>query len=283
MLNWKRSLLFTALAAFVAGIMFTGGWALAGRPGLNGGRNPLAPQIADAAPIGTNAVADIASQAGPAVVKIDTVLVSNSANNNPFFNDPFFQQFFGGLPFQVQPQVEHGIGSGFIISKDGYILTNDHVINGAQKITVTIQGQPKPLPAKVVGADYALDLAVLKVNAGQPLPTLTLGNSDNMRTGDWVVAIGNPYGLDHTVTVGVISAKGRPINIGNRDYKNLLQTDASINPGNSGGPLLNMDGQVIGINTAVAEQAQGIGFAIPTSTVQQVLNQLMKGETVAQQ
>jgi len=280
MFNWKRSLLFTVLAAFVASVMFTGGCALAGRLGLNSGRNPLTPQIADAAPVGTNTVADIASQAGPAVVKIDTVLLSNS-NNNPFFNDPFFRQFFGGMSFQIQPQIEHGIGSGFIISKDGYILTNDHVIDGAEKITVTIQGQPKPLPAKVVGADYDLDLAVLKVNANHPLPTLTLGNSNDMRVGDWVVAIGNPYGLDHTVTVGVISAKGRPINIGNRHYKNLLQTDASINPGNSGGPLLNLDGQVIGINTAVAEQAQGIGFAIPTSTVQQVLNQLMKGETVA--
>jgi len=280
MVNWKRSLLFTALAAFVAGVMFTGGTVLAGRLGLTGGANPLTPRVAEADPIGTSTVADIASQAGPAVVKIDTVLVS-SDSSNPFFNDPFFRQFFGGAPFQMQPQVEHGIGSGFIISKDGYILTNEHVIDGAEKITVTIQGQPKPLPAQVVGKDYSLDLAVLKVNAGQSLPTLTLGNSDSMRVGDWVVAIGNPYGLDHTVTVGVISAKGRPVSVGNRQYKNLLQTDASINPGNSGGPLLNMAGQVIGINTAVAEQAQGIGFAIPTSTVQQVLSQLMKGETVA--
>ncbi|MGB9804782.1 trypsin-like peptidase domain-containing protein [Desulfofundulus sp.] len=280
MSKWKHSLLFTALAAFVAGVMFASGCAVAGKLGLKSDPDPLAPQIAGAVPIGTSTVADIAKQAGPAVVKIDTVVVSNSGTD-PFFNDPFFRQFFGSLPFQVQPQVEHGIGSGFIISKDGYILTNEHVIDGAEKITVTIQGQSKPLPAKIVGADYDLDLAVLKVNAGKSLPSLALGNSDNMRVGDWVIAIGNPYGLDHTVTVGVISAKGRPVNIGNRHYKNLLQTDASINPGNSGGPLLSLDGRVIGINTAVAEQAQGIGFAIPTSTVQQVLNQLMKGETVA--
>ncbi|OAT81826.1 S1C family serine protease [Desulfotomaculum copahuensis] len=280
--NWKRSILFTALAAFVAGIMFTGGCALAGRLGLKPGSDPLTPKIADAAPIGNSTVADIVKQAGPAVVKIDTVVVSNSGGNNPLFNDPFFRQFFGGVPggFGTRPQVERGIGSGFIISKDGYIVTNDHVIDGAQKISVTIQGQSKPLPAKVVGSDYDLDLAVLKVNDSQPLPTLAMGNSDQMRVGDWVIAIGNPYGLDHTVTVGVISAKGRPIQVENRQYKNLLQTDASINPGNSGGPLINLSGQVIGINTAVA-QAQGIGFAIPTSTVQDVLSKLMKGETVA--
>jgi len=280
-MNGKRSLLYTALAAFIAGIMFIGGCALAGRLGLNQGGNPVTPKIADAAPIGNNTVADIVQKAGPAVVKIDTTVVSGGGNN-PFFNDPFFRQFFGNVPggFRVQPRVEHGLGSGFIITKDGYILTNEHVVDGAKSITVTIQGRSGALPAKVVGADYDLDLAVLKVNAGQSLPTLSMGNSAQMRVGDWVIAIGNPYGLDHTVTVGVISAKGRPVQVENRQYKNLLQTDASINPGNSGGPLINLSGQVIGINTAVA-QAQGIGFAIPTSTVQDVLGKLMKGETVA--
>jgi S1-C subfamily serine protease len=132
----------------------------------------------------------------------------------------------------------------------------------------------------VAGSDYDLDLAVLKVNAGSRLPILKLGDSSRVKAGNWVIAIGNPYGLDHTVTVGVISAKGRPIRVENRSYKNLLQTDASINPGNSGGPLLNLAGEVVGINTAVA-QAQGIGFAIPTKTVDEVLGELInKGKVV---
>jgi Do/DeqQ family serine protease len=277
-LNWKRSLAFIAMAAFVAGIMFAGGCLLV---------NDLAPQdegvprvnnVASAMPgVGPGTVADIVSKAGPAVVKIDTVKIRGSGQVDPFLDDPFFRQFFGGpFGFQSQPREERGIGSGFIMSQDGYILTNEHVIDGAQKITVTIQGFSQPLPARVVGADYDLDLAVLKVDAGKSLPTLKLGDSDKVRVGDWVIAIGNPFGLDHTVTVGVISAKGRPVTVENRRYKNLLQTDASINPGNSGGPLLNLNGEVVGINTAVA-QAQGIGFAIPTSTVKEVLNQLLQG------
>jgi len=126
----------------------------------------------------------------------------------------------------------------------------------------------------VVGADFDLDLALLKLDAGRDLPFLPLGNSDQIRVGNWVIAIGNPYGLDHTVTTGVISAKGRPITVSDRQYENLLQTDASINPGNSGGPLLNLRGEVVGINTAINAEAQGIGFAIPTSTVKRVLEDL---------
>ncbi len=134
---------------------------------------------------------------------------------------------------------------------------------------------------QVVGSDKDLDLAVLKINDGSNLPYLKLGDSDQIRVGDWAIAIGNPYGLDHTVTVGVISAKGRPMTIEQRNYRNLLQTDASINPGNSGGPLLDLAGEVVGINTAVNEQAQGIGFAIPSSTVEGVLSDLMKGEHIS--
>jgi Do/DeqQ family serine protease len=282
MLFRKGFLFSAALVVFVAGMLFLSGCTANSKTGGNaGGALPVKQSATTASPMGTDTIANIASQAGPAVVKIDTVLVSKSTTNNPLFNDPFFRQFFGRVPLPAQPKVEHGIGSGFIISRDGYILTNDHVIHGAEKVTVSLQGRTEPLPAVVVGSDYDLDLAVLKVNAGDSLQALTLGDSGKMQVGDWVVAIGNPYGLDHTVTVGVISAKGRPVTIGNRHYKNLLQTDASINPGNSGGPLLNLNGEVIGINTAVAEQAQGIGFAIPTSTVQQVLDQLMKGEKVA--
>ncbi|MHB1125761.1 MAG: S1C family serine protease [Bacillota bacterium] len=166
------------------------------------------------------------------------------------------------------------MGSGFVISKDGYILTNEHVVHGATDIEVTVVGFDKPFKAKVTGSDYDLDLALLKITAPSDLPYLNLGDSNETEVGNWVIAIGNPYGLDHTVTVGVISAKGRPVSVEDREYKNLLQTDASINPGNSGGPLLDLQGQVIGINTAINAQAQGIGFAIPTSTVNEIMDNL---------
>ena len=167
------------------------------------------------------------------------------------------------------------MGTGFIFEKTGYILTNEHVVDGADEIQVTVEGYDKPFTAKLLGNSYELDLAVLKIEGTKDFPILPLGKADDVNVGDWVVAIGNPYGFDHTVTVGVLSAKERPISIpdekGTREYKHLLQTDASINPGNSGGPLLNLNGEVIGINTAVSSQAQGIGFAIPTSTISSVL------------
>jgi len=175
---------------------------------------------------------------------------------------------------------QHGIGTGFIINEEGYVLTNQHVIDGASKITVNLNGNKKYL-ARVVGQDYDLDLAVLKIDAQEKLATLKMGDSDAIRVGEWVVAIGNPYGLDHTVTAGVVSAKGRPIQIENRVYKNLIQTDAAINPGNSGGPLLSTKGEVIGINTAVDAQAQGIGFAISINTAKEVLDELInKGKVI---
>ena len=286
MADFRRSILFVALAAFVAGIMFAGGCLLVNDlgPWPKNKTGPVENSLASASdtPPGVNAdaVAEIVSKAGPAVVKIDTTTV-HGRQADPFFNDPFFRQFFGSpFGFESPPLESHGLGSGFIISSDGYILTNEHVINGASKIMVNIQGFKEPLRAQVAGSDYDLDLAVLKVNAGSRLPILKLGDSSRVKAGNWVIAIGNPYGLDHTVTVGVISAKGRPIRVENRSYKNLLQTDASINPGNSGGPLLNLAGEVVGINTAVA-QAQGIGFAIPTKTVDEVLGELInKGKVV---
>jgi serine protease Do len=232
---------------------------------------------------GTDTVSNIVDNVGSAVVKIDTEIRVSSGYSNPFFNDPFFQYFFGPRLFDNNPktQIQTGVGSGFIFSKDGYILTNEHVIGGADKIKVTVEGFDKPFEAKVVGADHDLDLAIIKIDAGKDLPYLKLGDSDNVKVGSWVIAIGNPYGLDHTVTVGVISAKGRPVYIEDRSYENLLQTDASINPGNSGGPLLNLEGEVIGINTAINAAAQGIGFAIPTSTIKGVQEDLMeKGKII---
>src|SRR5690606_19984497 len=180
-----------------------------------------------------------------------------------------------------------GMGTGFFFDESGYILTNQHVIGEATEIRVIVEGYDEPFIAELLGSSFDLDLAVLKLNEDIKFPTLELGSSEDVNIGDWVVAIGNPYGFDHTLTVGVISAKERPINIfdesGERNYKNLLQTDASINPGNSGGPLINLNGQVIGINTAVSSQAQGIGFAIPTSTITEVLDYLKNNEQIPAQ
>lgn len=233
-----------------------------------------------------NNIAQIAESASPAVVKIETLVRSSgrSGGGSPFLDDPFFRQFFGDNFFGENSDNNDGrlrpggMGSGFIFEESGYILTNEHVVDGASEIQVTVQGYDKPFKAKLLGNSYELDLAALKIEGDSPFPTLKIGNADNLNVGDWVVAIGNPYGFDHTVTVGVLSAKERPISIpdsqGTREYEHLLQTDASINPGNSGGPLLNLNGEVVGINTAVSSQAQGIGFAIPTGTISSVLDNL---------
>ncbi|MBW7474624.1 trypsin-like peptidase domain-containing protein [Paenibacillus oenotherae] len=239
-----------------------------------------------------NNIAQIFEQASPAVVKIETLVQQRSVNNNRgLLDDPFFRQFFGDdLPDDrssgssgSNELVPSGMGTGFFFDSSGYILTNQHVLGDATDIQVTVQGYDKPLKAKKLGANYNLDLAVLKVE-GDNFPTLSLGSSDQIDIGDWVVAIGNPYGFDHTVTVGVLSSKERPISIpdeqGERKYEHLLQTDASINPGNSGGPLLNLKGEVIGINTAVSSQAQGIGFAIPTSTILKNLDNLKANKEI---
>ncbi len=231
-------------------------------------------------PSGTMDIADMVEKATPAVVNIKSKVKSTSIADNPFFNDPFFREFFGDeYNYDFSPQYETGIGTGFIITSDGYILTNQHVIENAASVTVQLNGKTKEMPAQVVGQDRDLDLAVLKIE-GSNYQILKLGDSNKMRVGEWVVAIGQPYGLDHTVTTGVISAKGRPISIEDRNYKNLIQTDAAINPGNSGGPLLNLKGEVIAINTAVNVTAQGIGFAIPTDTVDEVLQDLIKGKVI---
>ncbi|NLU50127.1 MAG: trypsin-like serine protease [Syntrophomonadaceae bacterium] len=269
------------LSAFLAGILvmaaltFTGG--MKGMPHITWGEATSTETVAAALPVQASYnIPDVVSRVSPAVVTIRTTEQIDQ-KLDPFFNDPFFRQFYGRrYRAQEQPRVSQGLGSGFIISKDGYILTNEHVISGADEIEVTLSGGNESYPARKVSADYDLDLAVLKIDAGQDLPTVPLGNSNSARVGDWVIAIGNPYGLDHTVTVGVISAKGRPITIEDRQYENLLQTDASINPGNSGGPLLNLKGEVVGINTAINAEAQGIGFAIPSSTVQAVIKGLVK-------
>jgi S1-C subfamily serine protease len=218
---------------------------------------------AEASSAGNSTVADIVQNVGPAIVYIEA---SVSAGNQNRFG--FYEWYY------QQQQEESSTGTGFIINSNGYILTNEHVIDGADKIQVTLQGSSKALDAKVIKTDTDLDLAVLKID-GTNYPTIALGDSNDMRPGDWVIAIGNPYGLDHSVTTGIISAKGRPMTIENRDYTNLIQTDAAINPGNSGGPLINMQGQVIAINTAINADAEGIGFAIPINNARSIIKNIL--------
>jgi serine protease Do len=243
-------------------------------------------------------ISDIVNSTSGAVVKINTYVTASKSQRSGTNSNDIFNYFFGNggnggnggnsqkTPSGSTQRQPAGLGSGFIFDKTGYILTNQHVVDGADEIEVEVQGYSQPFKAKLMGSEYNLDLAVLKIENSKDLPFLPMGSSDNAKVGEWVVAIGNPYGFDHTVTVGVVSAKERPISIpdtqGTRNYEHLLQTDASINPGNSGGPLLNLNGEVIGINTAVSAQAQGIGFAIPTSTVSAVLENLKTGVKMPQ-
>jgi S1-C subfamily serine protease len=190
------------------------------------------------------------------------------------FDNPLFRQFFGEGQPQQEEQVERGTGSGFILSSDGQLLTNAHVVDGADVVRVTLKDGRK-FDGKVLGADPLTDVAVVKIDA-QDLPAVQLGNSENLVAGQWAIAIGNPLGLDNTVTVGIISATGRSSSeVGIPDKRvRFLQTDAAINPGNSGGPLLNDRGEVIGVNTAIRANAQGLGFAIPIETAKRIADQL---------
>ena len=275
---------FVLGGAFVADQQGTSLWgALTGKeasPVVEVGKSQDAVSASLPLAQGAMTVADIVEKASPAVVNVKAKVQVSAMADNPFFNDPFFRQFFGDqFRYDNSPRYETGIGTGFLITKDGYILPNQHVVEDAVSVSVQLNGKTEETPAKVVGQDRELDLAVLKIE-GNNYPVLSLGDSDKMRVGEWVIAIGQPYGLDHTVTTGVVSATGRPITIEDRNYKNLIQTDAAINPGNSGGPLLNLRGEVIAINTAVNVQAQGIGFAIPTSTVSEVLKDLISGNKI---
>jgi serine protease Do len=221
----------------------------------------------------------LAKELKPAVVNVSTSKVVKpkrprlpgpQSPDNDFF-DQFFNRFFQGQP--TVPRKERSLGSGFIISPDGYILTNEHVVDGADEIKVRLD-DGRSFTAVVKGQDQKLDIALLKIDAGGDLPVALLGDSDALQVGEWVMAIGNPFGLSETVTVGIVSAKGRVIGAG--PYDNFIQTDASINPGNSGGPLFDSQGRVVGINSAIVSGGQGIGFAIPINAVKAILPQLKK-------
>lgn len=230
---------------------------------------------------------DLVKQVGPAVVNISTERTTTVRQmpmpfgpNSPFDRD--FDFFFGPQQNMPQQRRQTSLGSGFIISDDGYIVTNNHVIEGAEVIRInfdSIANRENSYEAKVIGQDKETDLALLKIEAKEKLPFVKFGNSDALEVGEWVMAIGNPFGLDHSVTVGILSAKFR--NIDSSSLVRFLQTDASINPGNSGGPLVNMQGEVIGINSAIAAQAQGIGFAIPSTLAESIINDLRTDQKVS--
>ncbi|OAA31280.1 serine protease [Kosmotoga arenicorallina S304] len=223
-------------------------------------------------------VEKVIEAAAPAVVKID---VETTAKVSPFdpFTEDFFKRFFGEIPF-AEKKAE-ALGSGFIFDAEGYILTNEHVVHNADQIKVTLLDGSK-YDAKYIGGDEELDIAVIKIDPdGKDLPVLEIGDSDSLKIGEWAIAIGNPLGFQHTVTLGVISATGRqiPKPDGNGYYSNLIQTDAAINPGNSGGPLLNIHGQVIGINTAIVSPEYGstLGFAIPINMAMRFVGMMIEG------
>lgn len=231
-----------------------------------------------------NFIATAVQKVGPAVVRIDASRqISSALPEN--FKHPLFRRFFGSNEENGSPsnlpgdRVERGTGSGFIIGSDGRLITNAHVVNGAENVQVTLKDGTS-YEGTVLGTDSFTDVAVIKIDATD-LPTVSMGNAENLTPGEWAIAIGNPLGLDNTVTVGIVSALGRSSSqVGVPEKRvRFIQTDAAINPGNSGGPLLNSQGEVIGINTAIRADAQGLGFAIPIETAQRIANQLFaKGQ-----
>jgi S1-C subfamily serine protease len=236
------------------------------------------PALTQSLPAASNFIAAAVEQVGPAVVRIDAERTVSQISPDSF-NNPLFRRFFGEeIPPSALPEMpdrfEHGTGSGFILDADGRILTNAHVVDGTRTVKVTLR-DGRTFEGEVVGADSVTDVAVIKIDATD-LPSVRLGSTHNLSPGQWAIAIGNPLGLDNTVTAGIISAIGRTSNqVGIPDKRvQFIQTDAAINPGNSGGPLLNDQGEVIGMNTAIRANAQGLGFAIPIETAKRIADEL---------
>ena len=285
-------LVFMAIIGLLAGLLI--GSSLSDRPAAKGldliGAKKVSVTTRSPSLSAGNFV-ELAKRVKPGVVNISTTKVIKgggrvfrhfsppSRERDPFrdfFGEDFFDRFFGETP--QKDYVQRSLGSGVIIDREGYILTNNHVIEGASEILVRLSTE-KEFEAEVIGRDPKTDLALIKIKSGQDLPVEELGDSDKLEIGEWVMAIGNPFGLSQTVTVGIVSAKGRVI--GSGPYDDYIQTDASINPGNSGGPLLDINGKLIGINTAIYANAQGIGFAIPINKAKRILSDLIKyGEVI---
>jgi S1-C subfamily serine protease len=280
--NYWSVLLLSAIASSSIGYLAaqrSGSLPNAINPAVASPPAPAAPAFAsNATAAGASTfITEVVDKVGPAVVRINT---SRTTSRQPAgIDSPLFRRFFGELPEEApsggRRQVEQGTGSGFITSANGQVITNAHVVQGADKVTVTLK-DGRVLQGKVMGLDTVTDVAVVKIE-GENLPSVTLGDSEKIKAGEWAIAIGNPLGLDNTVTAGIVSATGRSSSqVGDGSKRvNYIQTDAAINPGNSGGPLLNASGQVIGMNTAILRNAQGLGFAIPINQVQKIAAQLV--------
>ncbi|MFN5978662.1 MAG: HhoA/HhoB/HtrA family serine endopeptidase [Pseudanabaena sp.] len=292
--RYKQPLIYASM--LLLGVIL-GAWAV-----VSGVRSPNMtvvtplPQVASVSPaiaqdsdkaksiaVPRNYVVDAVNRTGPAVVRINAsrTVTNNQQIPDVFLEDPMFRQFFGDqLQRMPRERVERGTGSGFIINKEGDIITNAHVVSGADKVTVILK-DGRQIEGKVIGSDELTDVAVVQVKADN-LPTVSLGSSASLQPGDWAIAIGNPLGLDNTVTAGIVSAIGRKSGqIGVDKRVSFIQTDAAINPGNSGGPLLNQNGEVIGVNTAIIQGAQGLGFAIPIETARRISKQLIQNGKVS--
>jgi serine protease Do len=273
----KSKVVVLVLAAVAAGIVLSAGFNVSpiARALLGDKETPAVVPTASGMRMLPVDIPQLFKEVSPAVVNISTTQVmkfNHPQMRNPFGRqdpfDEFFNNFFGRMP---KEQKRRSLGSGFIVSPDGYILTNNHVVEKADEVTVTLLDKEQ-FKAKVIGTDPKIDIALIKIDAKKKLTYVVLGNSDKLEVGEWVVAIGNPFGLGHTVTAGIVGAKGRII--GSGPYDDFIQTDASINPGNSGGPLFDLKGEVVGINTAIIQGGQGIGFATPIQLAKSVLDQL---------
>ncbi|NEP56435.1 MAG: PDZ domain-containing protein [Symploca sp. SIO2G7] len=276
----KKAATYLSMLLLGTGVTFSGGYLLASNSPFSAESTETSSGVL-ASPVSTrsllnqdsNFITKVVDQVGPAVVRINASRRVNSSRQFPGdFNDRFFGSQVPGRPSQ---RVEQGTGSGFIINKDGQLLTNAHVVDGADTVEVVLK-DGRSFEGQVIGTDSLTDVAVIKIE-GDNLPTVALGDSDQLRSGEWAIAIGNPLGLDNTVTTGIVSGTGRSSSqVGVEDKRvEFIQTDAAINPGNSGGPLLNASGEVIGMNTAVIQGAQGLGFSIPINTARQIAEQLI--------
>jgi serine protease Do len=289
--NWarRRKLVVTLLVSATLGVGILIGTLVSGPVGAalqQGTMRETAATLAVPNPVQLSSTfAAISQKVESAVVNISTTAVRPQPQRSPRRQTPSpfeefpFERFFGNP--EDGPSAERSLGSGAIVDRQGYILTNNHVVDQATKIEVRLMNDPRPYTARVVGVDFETDLAVIKIDAGRALPTIPLGNSDAVQVGDWVLAFGSPFGLEATVTAGIISAKDRASVAGAQQFQRFLQTDAAINPGNSGGPLVNMAGEVIGINTAIMTSRlsrgfEGVGFALPSNTAIHVYNQIIK-------
>src|SRR5579862_278714 len=278
-IGYPAAILSAIVALIIGGVL---GWVIPAWAGIANPANTVPVYISGAAPAtgppNSMGFAAVVKAVLPAVVNISSSrLVKPQGNQlNPFFNNPFFQQFFGGQMPQPRPQREEALGSGVIVSPDGYIMTNNHVVDKATEIKVFLPNKQE-YPAKVVGTDSKTDIAVLKIQANN-LPTVTFGDSSKLQVGDYALAIGDPFGIGETVTMGIVSATARS-GLDIEDYEDFIQTDAPINPGNSGGALINDRGELVGINTAILSGGsggnQGIGFAIPINLARSVMGQIL--------